>query len=323
MPSFSQRTDLPMPLTKVLPMSRTEAATAIGLTGVAMAAASAAGAATNGRSKFFQASLLGFGLHAGTHLAQSALLRRYTPGLITTPLVVIPFTTWAWRRLKTEAVPIAPPDHRLTLALAASRPALPRNRPPSPPTPQIPLSPNPHHPPNHPHPPAPAPRPPAPAPRPPGPAPCPPGPAPRPPAPAPRPPAPAPRPSAPAPRPSATTCAPLVPYSCPAPVLSRDRSPSPPAADLDRIARPSQCAAAGRRHARLRVLRAIVMAWRSADRRSGAAGEPHLPDVRLRRRIPNTHQPGRTGYRSGCPGVVVLRSWRLMSGGSPGLEAVW
>ncbi|WP_327633260.1 HXXEE domain-containing protein [Kribbella sp. NBC_00482] len=138
MPSFSQRTDLPTPLTKVLPMSRTEAATAIGLTGIAMAAASAAGAATNGRSKFFQASLMGFGLHAGTHLAQSALLRRYTPGLITTPLVVIPFTTWAWRRLKTEAVPIAPPDRRLTLALAAVVPLahtiarLPRLRPKSP-----------------------------------------------------------------------------------------------------------------------------------------------------------------------------------------------
>ena len=119
MPTFSQRTDLPAPLTKVLPMSRTEAATAIGLTGVAMAAASAAGAATGGRSKFFQASLAGFGLHAATHLAQSVALRRYTPGLITTPLVVIPFSAWAWRRLKTERVPIAPTDRRLTLALAA------------------------------------------------------------------------------------------------------------------------------------------------------------------------------------------------------------
>ena len=119
MPSFSQQPDLPAPLTKVLPMSRREAATAIGLTGVAIAAASAAGAATGGRSKFFQASLMGFGLHAGTHLAQSVVMRRYTPGLITTPLVVIPFSVWAWRRLKTEGVPIAPTDRRLTLALAA------------------------------------------------------------------------------------------------------------------------------------------------------------------------------------------------------------
>ncbi|MGW6195356.1 HXXEE domain-containing protein [Kribbella sp. NPDC055110] len=119
MPSFSQRTDLPAPLTKALPMSRTESATAIGLTGVAMAAASAAGAATGGRSRFFQASLMGFGLHAGTHLAQSAVLRRYTPGLITTPLVVIPFSVWAWRQLKADDVPIAPTDRRLAVALAA------------------------------------------------------------------------------------------------------------------------------------------------------------------------------------------------------------
>jgi hypothetical protein len=119
MPAFSHSPDLPRPLAKVLPMSRTEAATAIGLTGAAMAAASAAGAATGGRSRFFQASLMGFGLHAGTHLAQSVALRRYTPGLVTTPLVVIPFSLWAWRRLKADGVPIAPSDRRLNLALAA------------------------------------------------------------------------------------------------------------------------------------------------------------------------------------------------------------
>jgi hypothetical protein len=119
MPSFSQQQDLPAPLAKVLPMSRTEAATAIGLTGVAMTAACAAGAASGGRSKFFQASLMGFGLHAGTHLAQSVVLRRYTPGLVTTSLVVIPFSLWAWRRLKADGVPIAPSDRRLNLALAA------------------------------------------------------------------------------------------------------------------------------------------------------------------------------------------------------------
>jgi hypothetical protein len=104
---------------KVLPMSTAEAATAIGITGLAMAAASAAGAASGGRSKFFQASLMGFGLHAGTHIAQSLALRRYTPGLVTTPLVVIPFSVWAWRELKRSGVPIAPSDARLNLALAA------------------------------------------------------------------------------------------------------------------------------------------------------------------------------------------------------------
>ncbi|TWD82805.1 uncharacterized protein with HXXEE motif [Kribbella amoyensis] len=121
MPGWSQRAaaDLPAPIGKILPMSRAEAATAVGLTGVAMAAASAAGAATGGRSKFFQASLTGFGLHAGTHLAQSALHRGYTPGLVTTPLVVIPYSLWAWRRLRLSGVPQAPSDVRLNLALAA------------------------------------------------------------------------------------------------------------------------------------------------------------------------------------------------------------
>jgi hypothetical protein len=115
MPSWSQQPGLPA----VLRTSKAEAATAIGLTGVAMAAAAAAGASTGGRSKFFQASLIGFGLHAGTHIAQSVALRQYTPGLVTTPLVVVPYSVWAWRRLKRSGVPIAPSDRRLNLALAA------------------------------------------------------------------------------------------------------------------------------------------------------------------------------------------------------------
>jgi len=86
---------------------------------VAMAAAAAAGSSSGGRGRVFQASLLGFGLHAGTHIAQSIALRRYTPGLVTTPLVVVPYSVWAWRRLKRSGVPIAPSDQRLNLALAA------------------------------------------------------------------------------------------------------------------------------------------------------------------------------------------------------------
>jgi hypothetical protein len=132
MPSWSQdapeqvRAVLPHAPAAVLdqlPMSRAEAATAIGLTGLAMAAAAASGARTGGRSKFFQASLAGFGLHAGTHLVQSAVLRRYTPGLVTTPLVVIPYSIWAWRRLKRSGVPIHPSDARLNVLLAAVVPA--------------------------------------------------------------------------------------------------------------------------------------------------------------------------------------------------------
>ncbi|MGC4943334.1 HXXEE domain-containing protein [Kribbella sp. DT2] len=113
---------VPDAVVEQLPMTRAEAATAIGLTGVVMAAASFAGARSGGRSAFFQAALTGFGMHGVTHLAQSAVLRRYTPGLVTTPLVVIPFSLWAWRRLRAYDVPPAPSNARLNLALAAAVP---------------------------------------------------------------------------------------------------------------------------------------------------------------------------------------------------------
>jgi hypothetical protein len=68
---------------------------AIGLVGLVMAAASVAGARSGGRSAFYRAMLAGFGWHAVTHVAPAAALRSYTPGLVTTPLVVVPFSLWA------------------------------------------------------------------------------------------------------------------------------------------------------------------------------------------------------------------------------------
>ena len=56
-------------------------------------------------------------------LPQVLVLRRYTPGLVTTPLVVIPYSVWAWRRLKGSGVPVHPSDARLNLLLAAVVPA--------------------------------------------------------------------------------------------------------------------------------------------------------------------------------------------------------
>ncbi|MER8000610.1 HXXEE domain-containing protein [Streptomyces sp. NPDC095613] len=80
------------------------AATAIGLMGLVVAAASADGARTGGKSAFFQTVLAGFGLHAVSHVAQSAGLRGYTPGVVTAPLVVAPFSLWAWRELRRGGV---------------------------------------------------------------------------------------------------------------------------------------------------------------------------------------------------------------------------
>ncbi len=85
-----------------------QAAIAIGAVGVVVAAAAADGARTGGRSRFYQAALLGFGLHTGSHVAQSAITGGYTPGVVTAPIVAAPFSIWAVRRLRRAGVPIDP-----------------------------------------------------------------------------------------------------------------------------------------------------------------------------------------------------------------------
>ncbi|MFD7560575.1 HXXEE domain-containing protein, partial [Streptomyces sp. NPDC059835] len=72
-----------------------EFATAVGAMAVVVAAAAADGHRTGGRSAFYQHSLNGFGLHGLVHLAQAAATRGYTPGVVTSPLLVVPFTLWA------------------------------------------------------------------------------------------------------------------------------------------------------------------------------------------------------------------------------------
>jgi len=99
-----------------------EFATAVGVMGGVVAAASAAGLCTGGRSGFYQAALTGFGLHGVVHLAQAAALRTYTPGVVTSGLVVIPFTLWARSRLRRSGVarPVRTADALLGLAGAAA-----------------------------------------------------------------------------------------------------------------------------------------------------------------------------------------------------------
>lgn len=87
-----------------VPMGQTQASVAIALVGVVMAAASADGARTGGRSPFFQAMLAGFGWHALTHVGQTVAYGGYTPGVATAPTVVAPYSLWAWRRLKRAGV---------------------------------------------------------------------------------------------------------------------------------------------------------------------------------------------------------------------------
>ncbi|MFB4274734.1 HXXEE domain-containing protein [Nonomuraea sp. MTCD27] len=89
-----------------LEVSQAHVNVAIGLMGGVVAVAAAAGARTGGRSPVFQAALAGFGAHGVVHLAQAALVRGYTPGVVTAPVVVIPYAVWAWRRLRRAGVPV-------------------------------------------------------------------------------------------------------------------------------------------------------------------------------------------------------------------------
>ena len=86
-------------------MTPIQSRTAISMMGLLILAASARGARTGGESPFFQSALVGFGAHGVGHLALSAAYRGYTPGVLTAPAVVIPYSWWAWRELGRAGVP--------------------------------------------------------------------------------------------------------------------------------------------------------------------------------------------------------------------------
>ncbi len=101
----SRYPQLPGGVWERLEVSPAHVAVAIGLMGTVMAAAAAAGARSGGRSGFYQAVLAGFGWHAVGHLAQAAAVGGYAPGVVTAPVIVAPFSVWAWRRLRAAGVP--------------------------------------------------------------------------------------------------------------------------------------------------------------------------------------------------------------------------
>ncbi|KAA0022255.1 HXXEE domain-containing protein [Antrihabitans cavernicola] len=85
-------------------ISEAHAHTAVALVGVVIAAASARGYRTEGRSRFYQAALAGFGLHGFSHLGMTVAERGYTPGVVTAPIVVLPFGYYAHRELARTGV---------------------------------------------------------------------------------------------------------------------------------------------------------------------------------------------------------------------------
>jgi hypothetical protein len=75
-------------------------AVAVGLVAVPVAVAAACGVATNGRSRLFRATVTAYGIHGLGHVAGSLLARDYTPGALTSPLLVVPYALWARQRLQ-------------------------------------------------------------------------------------------------------------------------------------------------------------------------------------------------------------------------------
>ncbi|MCT7355423.1 HXXEE domain-containing protein [Streptomyces sp. 15-116A] len=100
-------------------VDRGEFAAAVGVMG-AVVAASAAGRLSGGRSAFYQAAVDGFGLHGLVHMAQAVAFRGYTPGSVTSPLVVVPYALWARTRLRRAGVlrPARARDLAVGLAVA-------------------------------------------------------------------------------------------------------------------------------------------------------------------------------------------------------------
>ncbi|WP_052721095.1 HXXEE domain-containing protein [Actinoplanes rectilineatus] len=83
-----------------------EFAVAVALVGVVMAVAAADGIRTRGRGFLFQLGVLGFGVHGVGHIASAVLLGAYTPGVVTSVVVVVPYSVaavlWLRRRGLTD-----------------------------------------------------------------------------------------------------------------------------------------------------------------------------------------------------------------------------
>jgi Protein of unknown function with HXXEE motif len=78
-------------------------ATGIATIGLVVATAAVRGYRTQGRSAFYQNTLLAFGLHGLGHIAASLLTWGYTSGVVTAPMVVV-FWLWATRALEQAGV---------------------------------------------------------------------------------------------------------------------------------------------------------------------------------------------------------------------------
>lgn len=106
-------------------MSDRQAHLAIGMVGVGVLAATAAGVATAGKSSFYRSASLAFGSHSLAHIGQSLIFRDYTPGVFTGACVVLPYWVWMEARRKRSSRPRYSRGEKLgAAALLASLPLI-------------------------------------------------------------------------------------------------------------------------------------------------------------------------------------------------------
>lgn len=84
-----------------LPVSPEQMAVAVTAVGMLVAAASARGVRTEGRSWLFRQVLLAHATHSLWHVSASVVVRDYTPGVVTAATLVAPHGWWALSELRT------------------------------------------------------------------------------------------------------------------------------------------------------------------------------------------------------------------------------
>lgn len=90
----------PRRLIEATAVTTPQMAVAIGVVGAGVVAGAASGLRdVDGEMGALPAVLAAFTAHGVTHLLQAVALRGYTPGVVTVPLVIAPYSLWAWRAL--------------------------------------------------------------------------------------------------------------------------------------------------------------------------------------------------------------------------------
>lgn len=79
----------------------------LALTAAAVAGSAMAELRSNGGSPWFRGGALAFGVHGFGHLAASLATRGYTTGVVTAPLIVLPYWWWARRVLRRRGLECA------------------------------------------------------------------------------------------------------------------------------------------------------------------------------------------------------------------------